>query len=324
MEIVAGHQALTRRLREPAVALGNFDGVHLGHQALFKEALAQARTWGGEAVALTFFPHPAKVLNPSLAPPLICPLTRRLERIAATGIDVCVVEPFTLELAALAPETFVDRVLVGALGVRLVCIGQDFTFGRGRAGTVSLLSELGQTPERHFTVQVIPPVTAAGMQCSSTKVREFVLEGRVEGAAVLLGRDPEVEGVVVAGAGRGRTIGIPTANLQPENELVPAPGVYAGWAEVCGGAAQGLLRPAAINIGHNPTFNVVGGTLHIEAHLLDYHEPSGPSLLGARLRLGFRRRLRAEQRFPSVEALVQQIHEDIQATRALGVLGGER
>jgi len=105
---------------------------------------------------------------------------------------------------------------------------------------------------------------------------------------------------------------------------VPAPGVYAGWAEVCGGAAQGLLRPAAINIGHNPTFNQVGGTLHIEAHLLDYHEPSGPSLLGARLRLGFRRRLRAEQRFPSVEALVQQIHEDIQATRALGVLGGER
>jgi riboflavin kinase/FMN adenylyltransferase len=310
MEIVPGHRALAtagRRLREPAVAIGNFDGVHRGHQRLFHEIRQRSAPRGGEAVVLTFEPHPAKVLAPRLAPPLICTPERKLQRIAAEGVDVCVVEPFDRELAARTPTEFVDQVLAGALGAREVCVGHDFTFGKGRAGDTALLAALGRT--RGFAVVVIEPVTVDGLVCSSTKVREFVLEGRVEGAALLLGRDPEVEGVVVAGAGRGRSIGIPTANLRPDTELLPAPGVYAGWAELPAG--EGSVRySAAINVGTNPTFG--GGALSVEAHLLDY---PGKDLYGSRLSLGFRRRLRAEQRFSSVEALVKQIEADIAAVR---------
>jgi riboflavin kinase/FMN adenylyltransferase len=312
MDTVAGHRALKRRLHEPAVAIGNFDGVHLGHQRLFEEALGRARGRGAEAVVLTFEPHPAKVLNPSLAPPLITTTRRKLELIAEAGIDVCVVEPFDMTLAALAPTEFVDRVVVGALGAREVCVGHDFTFGRARGGNTTLLAELGRDPARGFAVSVLPPVTSGGMVCSSTKVREFVLEGKPDGAALILGRDPELEGEVVTGAGRGRTIGVPTANLRPDNELVPGPGVYAAWAEVLDG--DGCRYDAAVNVGTNPTFTTgdAKAAVTIEAHLIDY---PGDPLVGRRLRLGLRHRLRAEQRFPSVEALVEQIRRDIEAAR---------
>jgi riboflavin kinase / FMN adenylyltransferase len=306
MEIVAGHRALGRRLREPAVAIGNFDGVHLGHQRLFAEIRRLSTARGGESVAFTFQPHPARVLAPRFAPPLICTPECKLERIAATGaVDVCVVEPFDHALADRSPVEFVDEVLVRALAARDVCVGHDFTFGKGRAGDVRLLAELGRA--RGFGLTVIEPVTADGIVCSSTKVREFMIEGRIEGAALLLGRDPEVVGEVVRGAGRGRTIGVPTANVRSDTELLPAPGVYAGWART----ADGACCNAAINIGSNPTFTgPASGALSVEAHLLDYR---GKDLYGSRLVLGFRRRLRAEQRFPSVEALVAQIREDIAA-----------
>jgi riboflavin kinase/FMN adenylyltransferase len=304
MEIFHGHAALTRRLSEPAVAIGNFDGVHRGHQRLFQEIRRLAGARGGEAVVLTFDPHPAKLLAPRYAPALICTPARKLERIAAAGAAVCVVEPFDRALAELSPDDFVAEVLVRALGARDVCVGHDFTFGKARRGDVHHLAELGRA--HGFGVTVIEPVTVDGIVCSSTKVREFVLSGRIEGAALLLGRDPEIEGEVVRGAGRGRTIGIPTANLRPETELLPPTGVYSGWGEV-----DGARYRAAINIGVNPTFGA--GALSIEAHLLDY---AGKQLYGARLMLGLRRRLRGEERFPSVDALVAQIHKDIDAVRA--------
>jgi riboflavin kinase/FMN adenylyltransferase len=254
---------------------------------------------------LTFDPHPAKVLAPGLAPPLICTPARRLQRIAAAGPDACLVEPFDRAFAEHSPESFVDEILVGALGAREVCVGYDFTFGKRRAGDTHALAELGRT--RGFQVIVIEPVTVEGIVCSSTKVRQFVLEGRVEGAALLLGRDFSVEGEVVRGAGRGRGIGVPTANLRPETELTPAPGVYAGWAETSSGRFA-----AAINVGTNPTFGD-GSRLSIEAHLVDY---TGGELYGTHLELGFARRLRAERRFPSPEALVAQIREDVAQARA--------
>ncbi len=305
MDVFSGHRALGRRLRAPAVAIGNFDGVHLGHRRLLTEIVRLSRERGGESVALTFDPHPARLLAPRFAPPLICPPECKLERIAAVGVDACVIEPFDHALAALSPEAFVAEVLVGALGARDVCVGADFTFGKGRAGNVRVLGELGRASG--FALTVIPSVTVEGIVASSTKVREFVEEGRVEGAALLLGRDPELVGDVVRGAGRGRSIGVPTVNLRPQNELLPAPGVYAGWAREKGESA---CWDAAINVGTNPTFTSGEAPLSVEAHLLDY---PGKDLYGARLVLGFRRRLRAEQRFPSVEALVAQIRQDIEA-----------
>jgi riboflavin kinase/FMN adenylyltransferase len=309
MEIVHGHRALSRRLRRPVVGIGNFDGVHRGHLHLLGEVRRRAAATGGEAVVLTFSPHPAKVLAPRLAPPLITSERRKLELLGEAGIEVCVAEPFDARLAALPPDAFVDDVLVGALGVTEVCVGYNFTFGRARAGSATTLAERGR--ERGFVVAVIEPISVDGIVCSSTKVREFVLAGRMDGAALLLGRDFEVEGPVVRGDGRGRTIGVPTVNLQPETELLPRPGVYAGWALL----PSGERHDAAINVGTNPTFtaDAAASGLRVEAHLIDF---AARELVGARVRLGFALRLRDEQRFPSVDALVTQIRRDIEATRA--------
>jgi riboflavin kinase/FMN adenylyltransferase len=305
MDTFRGHSSLPRRLRNAVVAIGNFDGVHRGHAFIFQQAHERARSLDGEAVVLTFDPHPARVLAPTFAPPLITTLARKLELIAQAGIDVTVVEPFDRALAAHSAEAFVQEVLVDGLGARHIVVGYDFTFGHKRSGTVQLLGELGA---RHgFGVTVVPAVTVDGMVCSSTKVREFVLEGRVDGARLLLGRDPEVEGEVVRGAGRGRTIGVPTATVKGETELLPRNGVYAGWAERVG---DGRRFVAAINVGTNPTFGSAYA-LGVEAHLLGCDE----DLYGARLRVGFHQRLRDEERFASKEALVEQIARDITATR---------
>lgn len=306
MELFRGHSSLPRRLRDPVVAIGNFDGVHRGHAFLFEQTRRLAQGLSGEAVVLTFDPHPAKVLAPSFAPPLITTPARKLELIAASGVDVTVLEPFDRAFAGKSPEAFVTDVLQRGLGARHVVVGYDFTFGQKRSGTVQLLAEIG--PKHGFGVTVVAPVSVDGIVCSSTKVREFVLEGRVDGAALLLGRDPEVEGEVVRGAGRGRTIGVPTANVKSDTELVPKNGVYAGWAERL---SDGKRWIAAINVGTNPTFTA-GQAVSVEAHLLDCDD----DLYGGRLRVGFARRLRDEERFSSREALVAQIQKDVDATRA--------
>jgi riboflavin kinase/FMN adenylyltransferase len=304
MLIARGIDKLERPLRDPVVAIGNFDGVHRGHAFLFAEARRLAK--GGEAAVLTFDPHPAKVLAPSFAPPLITTLERKLELIAETGIDACVVQPFDSEFAAHTPTQFIEEVLVRGLRVKEVVVGWDFTFGQRRAGNVETLRADGR-----FAVHAVSPVAVDGLVCSSTKVREFVLEGRVEGATLLLGRAHEVEGEVVRGDGRGRKIGIPTANLRPRTELTPKNGVYAGWGEVLG-----RRYAAAINIGTNPTFAAERPVV-IEAHLLDCEA----DLYGQTLRLGFEERLRSEERFPSVEALVAQIKQDVERVRERTVRG---
>jgi riboflavin kinase/FMN adenylyltransferase len=323
MQLVHGHRALGRALRRPAVGIGNFDGVHRGHQRLFEEVRRRAAALGGESAIFTFQPHPAKVLAPQLAPALITTPERKLELIAEAGIDVTVVEPFDHAFAAVTAERFVEEVLVGALGVAEVCVGYNFTFGKGRGGDARTLEELGR--RRGFAVDVIEPITVDGIVCSSTKVREFVLAGRVDGASLLLGRDFEVDGTVERGAGRGRQIGVPTANLVAATELLPRTGVYAGWAELPSGARF----DAAINLGTNPTFGASG--LHLEAHLLDFPvDGSSGDLLGSALRLGFTARLRDERRFASAEELVAQIRRDVEATRSLraaaraGSVAGDR
>jgi riboflavin kinase/FMN adenylyltransferase len=296
-----------------ALAIGNFDGVHRGHQALVCAAADIAGRAGGTAGVLTFDPHPARVFAPALAPPLIVPLARRLELLGEAGATLAIVEAFTPALAAVEPEAFVRDVLVGAFGAREVVVGYDFSFGRARRGTPALLRELGAG--LGLGVTIVPPVTVDGLVCSSTKVREFVLEGRVEGAALLLGRPVELQGPVVRGAGRGRGLGLPTANVAPEGELVPRLGIYAARARVLdasGGIAS--THGAALSIGSNPTFTAGSGSapVTVEAHLLDFDG----DLYTKRIRLEILHRLRDERRFETVDALMAQIREDIAQTRA--------
>lgn len=297
-----------------SVAIGTFDGVHLGHQALLAEARRAARDHG-QSVALTFYPHPARVLAPAKAPPLIMPLERRLALLADTGIDAAVVQPFTRELSTLSADDFIREVLVRDLGAAAVVVGPDFRFGRGRAGDVQLLEAVGR--ELALSVTVIAPVTAGttaeGQRCSSTRIRQLIEAGDVRGARWLLGRPFELEGAVVQGAARGRTIGFPTANLVPDTELRPAVGIYAARALVLDGPAAGTTHPAAVSVGRNPTFEAQGAPVTVEAHLLDF----AGDLYGRRLRLELWDRLRDEQKFESVDALIAQIAADVARVRAL-------
>jgi len=287
-----------RSLSGVALALGNFDGVHLGHRALFKEAGEHGRPG-----ALTFEPHPGKVLQPELAPRLITPLPRKLQLMEASGLDVVVVLPFTLDFARTPARDFeamlFDRARLGA-----VVVGGDYTYGAQRAGTVTTLAEAAVA--RSAVVAVVEPVTVGGVVASSSRIREYILEGRVGAARALLGRPFDLDGVVVKGDGRGRSIGFPTANVDTHGELLPASGVYAvrvrtpaGWH---GGAA---------NIGTKPTFG--GSAVTVEVHLIDW---SG-DLYGERVRIEFLRRLRGERRFPSIDALVDQMHADVDEARAI-------
>jgi riboflavin kinase/FMN adenylyltransferase len=318
MHIIRGRQRITsklgRPLRAPAVALGNFDGVHRGHQALLATASRLAHAAGGEAVVLTFDPHPARFLAPALAPPMLVTLERRLELLAEAGADAVVVEPFTTEFAALPADRFIAEVLRGDLDARPVVVGWDFTFGAGRQGNATMLASEGA--RLSMGVSIVPPVMVAGLLCSSTKIREFVLEGRVEGAAMLLGHPFELAGRVVPGVQRGRTLGIPTANLDAEADLLPKPGVYAAWACRVDGAPPQRLR-AAVSVGSNPTFAAEGRgavpAVTIEAHLLDFDG----DLYGARLRLEFAGRIREQRRFSSAEELVAEIKRDILRTREI-------
>ncbi|MGD0838353.1 MAG: bifunctional riboflavin kinase/FAD synthetase [Polyangia bacterium] len=319
VQIVRGRRAIAplgRKLGGPAVAIGNFDGVHLGHQALLREARRLAQASGAEVVALTFDPHPARFFAPDLAPPMLTTLERRAELLGEAGADTVLIEPFTAELAGMTAEAFVEQVLAHELGARHVVVGSDFSFGKNRLGKVDLLCTLGQ---RHgIGVSVIPQVSVNAVPCSSTKIREFVLEGRVEGARMLLGRPFEIEGDVGRGFGRGRTLGAPTANITNAGEILPRAGVYAGQARRMGALPADerdqVWYPAAISIGTNPTFADQGDPqLLVEAYLLDFQG----DLYGARLRLAFLAHLREQRRFAAAEDLADAIKQDISRVREI-------
>lgn len=319
MHVIRGRQRVTselrRPLRAPAVAIGNFDGVHRGHQALLGTASRLAHAAGGEAVALTFDPHPARFFAPALAPPMLVTLERRLKLLGEAGADVVVVEPFTAEFAAMPANRFVAEVLRKDLDARHIVVGWDFTYGAGRQGSATTLTNEGA--RLHMGVSIVPPVMVAGLVCSSTKIREFVLEGRVEGAAMLLGRPFELTGRVVHGVERGRTLGIPTANLEPEADLLPKSGVYAAWACRVDSSGPALRLRAAVSVGSNPTFASEGrgasAVVSVEAHLLDFDG----DLYGARLRLEFAGRIRDQRRFASADELVAEIRRDVAQTREI-------
>lgn len=291
-----------------SVTVGNFDGIHLGHQALVHEAVAGARAASGTSVVLTFEPHPSRVLSPDRAPASLMTLDQKAEVLAGLGVDRMAVLPFTRELSEQEPEAFARDVLAVCLGARRVVVGSNFRFGRGRGGDVVRLETLGHS--LGFAVRAVEPVWHEGGPISSSRVREALARGAVASARDLLGRDFFVDGRVVRGDGRGRTIGVPTANLESLNEILPRAGVYAGRART----PDGVVRPAAINIGRRPTYEQQD-TFALEAHILGFEG----DLYGAPLRVAFVERLRDERKFPDTEALVAQIRADVaQALRILG------
>lgn len=308
MKRIEGLENAASALRGTVTTIGNFDGLHLGHQALVARTRQLAASFGAQAALLTFEPHPVRVLAPALAPPLIASPRQRLSLFARSGLDLLVEQPFDAAFAALSAESFAELLLERA-GVRAVVVGQDFTYGRARGGTVATLTAAAaRTGAR---VEAITPVTVDGLLASSSKVREFVLAGNVEAAATLLGRPFSLEGPVVRGDGRGRTIGVPTANVAARNGLLPALGVYAVRVTL----PDGSEAAGACNVGINPTFRGEAGAappVSVEVHLLD----RSLDLYGAELELAFVARLRAERRFPSVDALVAQIRADLDAARA--------
>ena len=296
------------------MTIGNFDGLHVGHRAIMKTVLSRARDLGGEAVVFTFDPHPRKVLHPERAPRLLTTLDQKLELLEEMGIDVAIVEPFDREFAELEPKTFVREYIHRRIRPMEVYVGYDFHFGRDREGSMRLLTETG--PRLGFSVTIFPEVTIDGRDVNSTRIRELITAGDVVEATRLLGRPFRVRGTVVEGQRRGRTLGFPTANLAPQNEVLPDAGVYAGWTRFVdeGDPSRGVEIPTVTNVGMRPTFEDAMGFV-AEAHLIDFEG----DVYGRCIDLSFERRLRAEQKFDGPEALREQIQRDVaEARRWLG------
>ncbi len=300
--------------RGSVVTIGTFDGVHIGHRAVLAEITRRAARSGRASAVVTFEPHPLEVVNPAAAPPLLSPGDERLEALAETSVDHVLVLRFTPALAALTPDEFVHRVLLQQLGMRELVIGHDHGFGRNRSGDVGTLRQLGA--QLGFEVDVVDAVGAGDQQVSSSRIRRAVAGGDLDTAARMLGRRYAVSGTVSHGAGRGGSLGVPTANLAglPARKLLPPDGVYAVVVETRRGAFGGML-----NQGGRPTFAEQGRTL--EAHLFGFNG----SLYGERVRVSWVVRLRDTRAFASREDLISQLARDranaLAALKAAGVQG---
>jgi riboflavin kinase / FMN adenylyltransferase len=293
------------------VTIGAYDGVHLGHQAVIADVRQLAVGANARSVVLTFDRHPATIVRPESAPQLLTDSDQKLELLAATGVDATVVLTFDEALAKESPEEFIERVLVAALGVKIVVIGEDFHFGSRRDGNVKMLEDFGVVNDF-----VVDPVILVGRgdnieePISSTAIRRSLAGGEVELAARMLGREHEVRGVVVVGDRRGRLLGFPTANVEVPNAMcLPADGVYAGWYD----RADGTAHPCAINLGRRPTFYEHADHSLLEAHLIDFEG----DLYGERARVRFAHFLRSERKFDGLDAIKTQLTHDVDHARQL-------
>ena len=285
------------------IGLGNFDGVHIGHQKLIYNLVQMAKEINGIPAVFTVHPHPLAVLKPESCPPQLLSQEYKQRIFARLGVKILLTIPFNLKLACLSPEDFVSMVLCEEIGVRGVVVGYNYTFGHRGRGTPELLKDLSEI--YGFALQVVQPVMVEGQTVSSTMIRHLIKTGDVSGAAKLLGYDPFTAGEVVAGEKRGRTLGFPTANLELDQEiLVPANGVYAAKIYHNGDTYFGLA-----NIGVKPTFH--GKKRNIEVHLLDFCE----DLYGKQIKVSFTRRIRGEKKFASPSELIKQIEMDIHKVR---------
>jgi riboflavin kinase/FMN adenylyltransferase len=290
---------------QPVLALGNFDGVHRGHRKILDRVKRVATERAATSVVMTFDPHPPRVVRPDKAPPLLMTTAQRLEAIADAGLQGAAIVRFTPDMSRWSPEQFVRTVLVDWLHVAEVWVGANFLFGRDRAGNFSLLRSLGAA--LGFKAEKIDPVRYKDFVVSSTRIRRLVAEGRVDEAGALLGHQYYIDGKVVEGDRRGRTIGFPTANLCTDNELLPPHGVYATTATI-----DGIVRASVTNVGVRPTVDDSGRT-HVETHVFNLQQ----DLYGQTVRVGFVQRIRDERAFESVEALRAQIGADCDKARVL-------
>jgi riboflavin kinase/FMN adenylyltransferase len=306
MQIINDLNAIEKPFKNAVVTTGNFDGVHIGHQALFHTVIEKADAIGGTSIAITFDPHPIRVLKQNGHPPLITLLTQKTELIESTGVDVLIVVPFTTKCAAVSARAFVEDILVKKIGMKAIVVGSDYTFGRHREGNLAMLRELA----RDIGFEVITadwiqgPDTNAD-RISSTRVRELVMEGNMERARKHLGRYYQIRGKVASGRNRGgRLLGFPTANINLQDELSPKTGVYAVTVECRSGHYKGVA-----NIGYSPTFD--DHIFTVEVHILDFEQ----DIYGETIRVNFIKRLRAEKKFEGIDELSEQIKKDILAAR---------
>jgi riboflavin kinase/FMN adenylyltransferase len=304
MKIIRGTKNIFGPISYPVVAIGNFDGVHIGHQIIFHKAVELASANEGTSVAFTFEPHPLKVTAPKRAPFLLTTFRKKMELIAEHGIGHVICADFTRQFADQHPRDFARDILVERIGVREVVVGFDYAFGRGREGTVRYLKEMGE--EYGFQVHVVEPVRLHGHLVSSSHVRELIEDGEVGAASEFLGRYYSIPGPVVSGYKTGQAIGFPTANLDTSRVQIPGTGVYAVWVWHGGEKYNGV-----VNVGFNPTFD--RDALNVEAHIFDFEK----KIYGQEIEVVFIRRIRSEIKFDSSNQLVEQIQKDIEAAKTI-------
>jgi riboflavin kinase/FMN adenylyltransferase len=306
MKIYRKLSEIEKPLHNTFVTIGNFDGVHLGHQMLFSEVVGRAYREKGLSVAITFEPHPIQVLQPERGLKFISTSEQKVELIELAGIDVLVIIPFTRELAATSADEFVETILIGQIGVKELVVGYDYAFGKGRQGDIPFLREKGRN--KGFTVHVVEPYYVEGMLVSSSKIRELVSQGRMRDARKLLGRYYQIRGEVKVGKQRGGTVvGFPTANLHlAEEDLCPRHGVY-----VTQVVYEGKCYGGVLNIGYNPTFGEE--RLSAETHIFDFDQ----DIYGKKIKINLLRFLRDEKKFAGVDQLNRQIQADIEQAKAV-------
>jgi len=303
MRLYTDLRQITQPFAHPVVTIGNFDGVHLGHQLLFSKVAAQARRISGTSVAITFDPHPLKVLRRPEGIRLISCIGQKIELIRMAGIDALIIIPFDHQFAQTTATDFVEKILCQTIGVQELVIGYDYAFGRGREGNIDFLRRQGE--QRGFPVTVVEAHYEDGLLVSSTKIRELIMAGQMEQVRRLLGRCYHIHGEVQRGKQRGRQLGFPTANLHiAEEDLCPKKGVYVTQV-VCGGTMYGSIS----NIGHNPTFG--DNALVAETHIFDFND----DIYGLPIRLNLLRHLRDEVKFASADELAAQIRKDVELAR---------
>ncbi len=304
MKVISSLENIKEPFAYAVITVGNFDGVHIGHQGLLKEVKKRADKMSGTSIVLTFEPHPLKVLKEKKIP-LITPFERKIELIEKLGIDVVICLPFTREFSKVSAREFVEEILLKKIGMREIVVGYDYTFGHKREGNIDLLKKLGD--ELGFKVCILGPILVDNMIVSSTRIRNLIMEGELEKVKILLNRYYQVSGEVIAGHDRGgRLLGFPTANLKLVNEVFPKNGVYV--VEVI---YNNKVYGGVTNIGFKPTFG--NDALSVETHILDFDQ----NIYGKKIKLNFIKRLRNEKRFSSIEALAAQIKRDIEEARKI-------
>ena len=304
MKVISSLKNIKGPFPYAVITVGNFDGVHIGHQGLLKEVKKRADKMSGTSVVLTFEPHPLRVIKERKIP-LITPFERKIELVEKLGIDVVICLPFTREFSKVSAREFVEDILLKKIGMKEIVVGYDYTFGHKREGNIDLLKKLGD--ELGFKVCILEPILVDNMIVSSTRIRNLIMEGELEKVKILLNRYYQVSGEVIAGHDRGgRLLGFPTANLKLVNEVFPKNGVYV--VEVI---YNNKVYAGVTNIGFKPTFG--SDALSVETHILDFDQ----NIYGKKIKLNFIKRLRDEKKFSNIEALAAQIKRDIEEARKI-------